>query len=277
MKNVKEEIKRDIKKDLKNIFKIIKMKEMRILPGNVAFFIVLSIVPIISLISYICSSLSLSVTDVSNFLLNYLPFSAKDLLINILSSNKTGISFFVMCVGFFASSNGTHALILTSNTLYGIKDRNYFSRRIKALFMLIIIILLFITTLLLLAFGNKILNLILSINVLSFDLYIIFKYIKYLIAFIVIFFFVQILYTMAPDKKISSVYSLKGALFTTFGIIIVTALYSFYANNIAYYNVWYGSLSNLIVLIIWIYIISYIIVIGIAINSNEYKTTIENK
>ena len=56
------------------------------------------------------------------------------------------------------------------------------------------------------------------------------------------------------------------------GIIV----YSYYANNIANYGVFYGSLSNLIVLMIWIYILSYILVIGIAINSSIYENLVKD-
>ena len=78
---------------------------------------------------------------------------------------------------------------------------------------------------------------------------------------------------MAPDKRISSHYVKKGALFTTIGWIVVTSIYSYYANNLANYDLWYGGLSNIIVLMIWIYILAYILVLGIAINTNNYELT----
>ena len=60
-----------------------------------------------------------------------------------------------------------------------------------------------------------------------------------------------------------------GAIFTSIGWIIVTAIYSFYINNYANYSLFYGTLANLVVLMVWIYFLSYIFVIGLAMNYHE--------
>ena len=44
-----------IKSVFKNLLEIIGKNEMRILPGNLAFFLVLSVVPIITLVGFIAS------------------------------------------------------------------------------------------------------------------------------------------------------------------------------------------------------------------------------
>ena len=63
----------------------------------------------------------------------------------------------------------------------------------------------------------------------------------------------------------------RGAIFTTLGWILVTAIYSYYVAHFSKYDIFYGSLSNIIILMMWIYILSYILVLGIAINSNYYE------
>ena len=79
------------------------------------------------------------------------------------------------------------------------------------------------------------------------------------------------------DKKIKSKFVNYGALFATFAIIIVTTFYSIYVNNVAHYDVIYGGLANIAILMLLIYIISYIIVLGIAINHNYYEIEMNNK
>ena len=39
----------------------------------------------------------------------------------------------------------------------------------------------------------------------------------------------------------------------------------------------YGNLTNIIVLMLWIYFLSYILVFGMAINANSYKNYLDNK
>lgn len=133
---------------------------------------------------------------------------------------------------------------------------------------------LFVFILFVLAFGNMIVKFILSFQIFNNTpslIYNLFIYLKWPIAFIIIYIILKFIYVVAPDKKIKSKSVTKGAIFTTICWIIVTALYSYYANNIANYDRFYGNLSNIIVLMMWIYIISYILVIGIAINVNNYN------
>ena len=86
---------------------------------------------------------------------------------------------------------------------------------------------------------------------------------------------------MAPDRRIASKYVNHGAAFTTIGWLLITAIYSYYANNVANYNLFYGGLSGIIILMMWVYMIAYIFVIGIAINTSTYhyleESTINKK
>ena len=52
---------KNIKKYIKRLYKVIRKNEMRILPGQIAYFIVLSIIPLVSLIGYIASLFSIDV------------------------------------------------------------------------------------------------------------------------------------------------------------------------------------------------------------------------
>lgn len=261
-----------IKKYFLNIYRIIIKREVRILPGHLAFFLVLSIMPIITLISYVASLFSFSMVDVISVISQFIPTEVEKLITPLLTSGSN-LSIVWMIIGFFIASNGTHSIILISNMLYDIQDRNYVSRRIKAFLILVMLMTIFAFILIFLGFGNMILKFILNLNLIpniSSFIYYLFIYIKYPVAFVLTYFFIKATYVMAPDKRISSHYVKKGALFTTIGWIVVTSIYSYYANNLANYDLWYGSLSNIIVLMIWIYIISYIFVLGIAINVNEY-------
>lgn len=74
---------------------------------------------------------------------------------------------------------------------------------------------------------------------------------------------------MAPDKKIPSYEVNKGAVFTTVGFIIITYLYSLYTTSFARYDVFYGNLASIVVLMIWFYLLSYIFTIGLALNYRE--------
>lgn len=264
-----------IKNILKKLYFIIRKPEMLILPANLAFFLVLSVIPIIILIGLIASTFSLSLDLVIEFINENVPTQISEILETFISGK--GIDFnigFFTITAFILASNGPHSIIVTSNTLYNFEQGSYLNRRIKALILTIILVLLFIFIIVVLAFGNVILKAIFEIGILknlSNFAYSLFVYLKWPIAFFIIFFSVKLLYTIAPDKNIPSKYVNQGALFTTLGWILTTAIYSYYVANFSKYDIFYGSLSNIIILMMYIYFLSYILVLGIAINSNSYK------
>ena len=81
----------------------------------------------------------------------------------------------------------------------------------------------------------------------------------------------KLIYTIAPSKKIASSSTTYGAIFTTVIWTVATAVFSSYLKHFANYDVIYGNLSSIIILMMWLYIISYVFVMGIAINAVVYE------
>lgn len=266
-----------IKSVFKNLLEIIGKNEMRILPGNLAFFLVLSVVPIITLVGFIASFFNIDLNMIINAMQNTFPKEVSELLIPFISGKGIDINVGIsMITGFIIASNGAHSIIVASNTLYNIPNDDYLKRRIKAFLMTFLLVILFLFVVVVLAFGNHILAAILNLGIfknIGSTIYPVFVYAKWPIAYFLIFFLLKVLFTMAPDKRIPSRFVNKGVRFATLGWMLATAIYSFYVNHFANYDIFYGGLSNIIILMIWIYILAYILVLGIAINTNNYELT----
>lgn len=269
-----------IKNYFVKLYEIINTPSMSYLPGNLAFYLVLSIFPILTLIGVFASRFSINVDTLVNLIDTSFPNNVSEVLANFITGEgfNSNIGIF-MIIGFFLASNGADAIILASNNLYGFPNSNYFKRRIKAIFIIILIILLFIFMLGFLAFGNKILNIWLSyvpdknLAELVRNLFVI---LKWPFALFVIFFNVKLIYTIAPDWKIMTKHTTRGAIFTTVSWIVVVQIYSYWVTHFSNYDIFYGSLSNIVILMLMTYIISYILVIGIAINVKSYEYKIED-
>lgn len=270
-----------IKSLLKNLYHVIMKPEMRVLPGNLAFFLVLSIIPIITLIGFIASYFSISIDSLVKFVSTTLPKDVTAVLLPFIEGKGIdGNIIFYMITGFIVASNGAHSIILSSNILYDIPHSDYIKRRIKALFLTVLLVSLFFFVVVFLAFGNVILKFILSLEFMKSvgnSVYYIFVFLKWPVAFFLIFFLIKMIYTLAPDQRIPSRYVNKGAMFTTLTWSLVTAIYSYYVAHFSNYDIFYGSLSGIIVLMMWVYILSYILVIGIAINTEAYKMEMNKK
>ena len=261
----------------KNIFKrfwyAFWRSEMLVLPGQIAFFLFLSIVPTITLISYACAYLNISNDLVQQLLSNAFGKDISNLVTPILTATEITPAFFIsLGVGYFLASNGMSSIIVASNTIYGIKDSGFFKRRLKAIVMELVIVLLFLFILIVPLMGDSIINLLHYFNLdTSTTATIIgtFNFLSGPFSWLIIFLFIKTIYTMAPDKKFSSRHVTGGAIFTTISWIAITSLYSFYINNYANYSAFYGSLANIVILMIWVYLLSYAFVIGMAMNYHQ--------
>lgn len=275
------------KRYLKKLFKIIKKPEMKILPGNIAFFLVLSIFPIITLCGFITQFFNISIDSVVSLMRDILPNEVNNILLPYITGN--GMDFhvgFSIMLGYFVASNGAHSIIVSCNTLYGLEHSSYVVRRVKSLFITILLLFLFIFSLIVLAFGNNILRFILSFNIfgsIGDRVYYIFLLLKWPIAVVVIFLMIKLIFVFAPDSIIDSKIVNKGAFFTSIAWLVSTFIYSFYVQHFSHYDIFYGSLSSIIVMMMWIYILSYSLVIGIAINvqyfrnyENNYSNSVDN-
>lgn len=263
-----------IKRYMKKLIKIINKEEMKVLPGHLSFFMVLSIIPAITIIGLICNLLNFSNPDIIGFFDDVAPVGVMEVIKPFIASSGSKIAVIYLIIGFIIVSNGAFAIIQTSNALYQIEDRNYLKERIKSLFLTILLMFLFVFIIIVIAFGNKIVRYILGLELFSnipSNVYHLFVYTKWPIAFFIMYIILKLMYTLAPDRGIKSRSVTKGSIFTTIGWLGITAIYSYYANNIARYDLFYGNLSNIVILMVWIYCIAYIFVIGIAINVNNYS------
>lgn len=262
---------KNARKMLNRIWKIFKLEEMRILPGQLAFFMVLSVFALFPIFGLLGSSF------ISNELINSmdhsLPQAVSSILKALMEVESSGLSIFLFLVfSIYIASTGCEAIIITSNVIYKIKNTMSVKQSIKAILMTIVLISLILFVVLVPAFGEVI------INAISKDtpgkvidtIHLIYDILKYPISFILIFLDLKILYTMAPNAKIPSVYNNYGTLFTTVMWIIITKVYSVYLNHFNTYDIFYGSFGNVVIMLFWIYLLAYVFTMGMAINAEYY-------
>lgn len=268
-----------LKRGIHNFFKIIRRPEMKFLPGHLAFSFVLSIVPTLTILTYVAASLHLSLDFITEFISHIFSPDFANMLLGTNIVAKVDFNFIAtLVVAYYIASNGTASIIVSSNTIYGIENSGFFRRRLKASIMALVVLLLFVFLLIFGVFGNKIIEMLQFINfsqkVIT-NIILIISVLKGPISWFIIFVFVKLIYAMAPDKKIQAQGVNKGAIFTTFGFVLITYIYSLYATNFARYDVFYGNLASIVVLMIWFYLLSYIFTIGLALNYREEILVLE--
>ena len=269
-----------LKNNFKKLCNITSTQSVRLLPGNIAFFLVLSLFPLLTLVGVIATRLGVSSEGLVNLIDTSLPSNVSAILDAYIVGKgfDTNIGIF-MIVGFILASNGAHAIIVASNSLYGFPNSNYLKRRIKSVFIILLLIIMLIFLFGFFAFGNYLINYVAAnINDSNVATLIIktFNILKWPFSLLILFLNVKLVYIIAPDWKVPSSHTTKGAIFTTICWMLIVNVYSYWVTNFADYDLFYGSLSNIAILMLLTYFISYILVIGIAINVRSYEYKIED-
>jgi membrane protein len=92
------------------------------------------------------------------------------------------------------------------------------------------------------------------------------------VGFILFFIMVALLYRFMPNMKTYWRYVWPGAVLAAVLFEIARSLFTIYLSSIASYDMVYGSLGAVIVLLVWIYLSAFILVIGAAFSA-EYGQT----
>jgi membrane protein len=83
-----------------------------------------------------------------------------------------------------------------------------------------------------------------------------------------------VVYRIAPDRDDPKFkWTSPGAIVATVLWLIGSALFSLYVNNFGSYNATYGALAGVVVFLLWMYLTSYIVLLGAEINAEAERQT----
>ncbi|MEQ8907571.1 MAG: YihY/virulence factor BrkB family protein [Vicingaceae bacterium] len=82
------------------------------------------------------------------------------------------------------------------------------------------------------------------------------------------FFGISFVYYLGGDRSSRWRFFSAGSTLATFLVLIVSLGFGFYVDNFANYNKIYGSIGTIIVLMLWIYFISFVLLVGFELNAS---------
>lgn len=246
--------------------------------GQLTYFVVLSIFPFLILFLNILSFTPITSPEMINAALEYLPNDASSILSgfieDIVEGSGQGLLSVAAIGGIWTASAGVKPLITAINRAYDMTEtRSYF--RVKGLSILFTLALLalLLLVILTLVFGEIIGSQVFNLLNLGDEFVIIWTYIRFIIPIASMVIIFSLLYKYSPCVKdrdeIRFKNTVPGGLFATLGWIIASAAFSFYVNNFGNYSVTYGALGGIIVMLVWLYISSMIILLGGEINATS--------
>lgn len=265
----------NLKKYIKKILKILSLKELSILPAYLAYSLVLAIIPIITIIVVVVGYFSISIDTVINMINDLLPSYASNVIVGAISGESFDLSVGVLNIAtFVVAANGMYAIINVSNNLYKIESDSKIKDRLRAFLILVIMIILLIFLIVVPMLGDKIIQIISNYNISKSILEMIimvYSSLKWPLTLLLIFFAIKTIYIIAPSVKIKREETTIGAFITTIGWALFTAIFGYYISFFGRYDIIYGGLASIIILLIWFYVISFILILGIVINTMKYN------
>ncbi|MFV0275195.1 MAG: YihY/virulence factor BrkB family protein [Bacilli bacterium] len=257
--------------------RISQLPVTKFLPGHMAFSLTLSIIPLLTAIFVITSAFSLQNKYIFELLNEVFDEKTVTSFQNMVQGDGTFISSILfIIISIYFASKVMRSVITASNYLYDRSYLNYIKTLLKSYFLTLILLLTFIIGTFIPLLLDVFYTIMKSIPFLGSFYTSIAGYldtlniIKLPIVYIYIYFSVKTMYLVTPTGGLKSKEVRIGAILVSFFWLITTYGYSFYLTNMADYSAVYGSISAIIILLLWIYSLSYIFILGLVIN-NQIK------
>jgi membrane protein len=200
----------------------------------------------------------------------FLPHSAfeatRTTIVDIVSHQRGGL----LSVGFLAalyfSTNGFHVMIEAFNRSYhAVETRPWYMQRLVSLVLVIIATVLIFTGITLIIFSEIILNKMIFMGD-SLQYLVIAG--RFVIIFALFFCTISFMYFLGPAKKVRWKFINAGSTMGTLLSMLTSYGFAYYVNNFGQYNKLYGSIGTLIVILLWIYFNSYVLLLGFELNAS---------
>ncbi len=188
-------------------------------------------------------------------------------IINIQNGSLLSIGFFL---SLFFATNGVHNLMVAFNkSSLIVETRTWFKQRMVAIILTLIIAFSVIICIAAMAMGELLLNYLKDeINYKgSLTSYAI-ELTRWTLLGVLYFITVSILYRYGPAHAKKWKFFSAGSWFATILAFLTIWAFSFYINNFSSYNKIYGSIGTLIVMMIWLYLNSLILLVGFELNAS---------
>lgn len=192
--------------------------------------------------------------------------AAEETIADILKNERSGLLSFGFISAMYFSTNGFNAMINAFNeTFHDFETRTPLKQRLISILMVIITTLLVSIAITLIIFSELGLQYLIEKDKVAYYL-ILFG--KWIILVALCFCFISFNYYLGPKRKKGFRFFSPGSILATFLTILTSILFAYYVNNFGNYNKLYGSIGTLIVIMLWIFINSLILLLGFDLNAS---------
>lgn len=273
------------KNNLKEKYKMIERMYNNISNDNISgysaqssYYTILSFIPFLSLLITLIQYTNIEQQTLFNLISKIIPSNMNEFILGIVQevySKSIGTISISIIFTLWPAGKGLLALIKGLHSVYNINDKKSNSAiylKLMSIAQIIVFIILITIGLIVLVFGNSLISIIKN----HFGAFENFTVISRIIAefgFIFITFIIFLcLYKFLPKHKVTFRSQIPGAIFGAISLNVISFIFSKYLDIFKGFSITYGSLTTLMLVMMWIYSCFYTVFLGAELNKSiNYK------
>ena len=257
---------------IKDALDIIAKHKITVYASQATLFVIISALPflmlIISLLKFFVPFDRAYIIELGQSLMpiEVIP-TLNSILDEVFSGSTVSIASVTTVTAVWAASKGMMSLVQGLESVYETQEqRGYIKTRLLSFVYTIVFVLIIMATLLFFVAGGYIIRLTGEhFPVISYVVKIIYTF-PVIVYLLILTFVFGLLYKLLPGKNLSFLNQLPGAAVAALGWILFSVAFSFYVNRFADYSYIYGSLTAVVLLMLWLYFCMNIFLLGAEVN-----------
>lgn len=200
-----------------------------------------------------------------------LPPQTKDFFYPIIEdialNPRSSLLSFTFFLTLFLTANGVNAIFNAfCNSYYVDLNRGFYRQYLVSIGVAVVLAIVVISTISLVVYGEYLISLLEESNVIK-NQYIWIKVFEFLLLLILLYTIIATLYHFGVKRNQAPSFLSIGALLTTFLFVVTTYFFGVYINNFSKYNELYGSIGALLIMMVYIWINSNLLLLGFELNT----------
>jgi len=236
-----------------------------------AFFIIIAFFPFIMLVLTVIKLLPEKSGDLQDILYSVLPGNTSVFIADVMgdiqkNASGTLVSLTALTT-LWSASSGVYSLNQGISAVYKEREtRSYVRLKARSVIYTIVFIFMLVTTMGILVFGRTIQEHIIAQIPDLMGITALIISMRTIVGILVLTIFFLVLYVTVPNRKTKAKYELPGALVSAVGWVVFSYGYSFYINNFSGSSKFYGSMTAIVFLMLWLNFCMTIMLIGAELN-----------
>ncbi|MDN6640048.1 MAG: YihY/virulence factor BrkB family protein [Tetragenococcus sp.] len=250
----------------------IKISEFTTYSIVVAYYLLLSLFPLLITVGNILPFLNIDPNSVTPYIQEIIPSTIYQFLgpaiEDLLTQSSGGLLSISAITTIWSASKSINALQKAMNKSLGVEQRAGIVARILSVLVLIVFLFAMVALSLVIGAGQVLLDAIQPIFQIPDSFVNIFQTVKWPLTFVALFLLMAIIYWMVPNVKMKIRSILPGSIFATVGWMLLSQVFGLYARYFATTVSGYQIIGSFVVLMLWLNFAAMIIILGSVLNAS---------